>query len=61
MLKCPYCGSKDLEYRGVDGGCGDYGDELADIFHCLNCRATVEMTESDWPLEDEEDNEVDSL
>ena len=34
---CKYCGSRDIEYRGVEDGHGAYGTGLADIFTCNAC------------------------
>ena len=36
-MNCPYCGSKDLTYLGIDDGAGDYGESLEDLYRCLEC------------------------
>lgn len=37
MNRCPYCGSKEITYLGIDDGLGDYGDSLCDTWHCEHC------------------------
>lgn len=34
---CPYCGSDELEYLGIEDGGGDYGDSLTDEWKCYGC------------------------
>jgi hypothetical protein len=34
---CPGCESPDIEYLGIEDGCGDYGDELCDTWECWTC------------------------
>lgn len=37
MEGCPYCGSEDVTYTGMDDGGGDYGDQVCDQFRCNHC------------------------
>jgi len=36
-VQCPYCGSEDVYFSGVDDGGGDYGDSLCDLYECQGC------------------------
>jgi hypothetical protein len=36
-MVCENCGSPNLEYTGVDGGYGEFGTELCDVFFCEDC------------------------
>jgi hypothetical protein len=36
-MDCPYCGSSEVDYVGIDdGGCA-YGVSAVDTWHCLDC------------------------
>ena len=39
---CPHCGSTNIKSNGYDDGAGDYGDEIAEQFMCLDCEAYFE-------------------
>lgn len=49
--ECPFCGYDALEYIGVDTDSGDYEDELADIYECINCGAMVSWAPLQQPSE----------
>lgn len=34
---CPYCGSEEVYFTGVDDGGGDYGDSVCDQYECQEC------------------------
>lgn len=36
-MDCPYCGSKNVEYRGLDDGGGDFGTSIIVLYRCDEC------------------------
>jgi len=40
---CPYCGSVEVEYEGIDTDLGDYGTSICDIYRCLGCGQQIEV------------------
>lgn len=37
MHDCPFCGSVNTFYAGVDDGGGDYGESVCDTYRCEDC------------------------
>jgi len=37
MTVCPYCGSNHVDYKGVEGGLGDFGENICDMWECEDC------------------------
>jgi hypothetical protein len=60
MIKCPYCGGHETAYSGIDDGGGDFGDEIVDMYYCLDCDLTFEGYGYQYNPEDfDEDNDAD--
>ena len=34
---CPYCGSEDVSYIGMEDGGGDYGNAVTEMWRCGDC------------------------
>jgi len=47
VLKCPVCGSSDLEYLGIEEGVIDIGYGFADVYSCEVCNRAFQRSELD--------------
>lgn len=50
---CPDCGSDNVYHWGYDDGCGNYGEELCEIWKCGNCDYVGDLDYFDMKIEDE--------
>lgn len=47
MQTCPYCGSTNVEYMGIEDGAGEYGELVVDTYRCRDCAMRFDGYEYD--------------
>jgi len=53
---CPFCGSDDVHYHGLDDGGGDDGESIVTMYKCETCQAIADINDFDY-METEEADE----
>jgi transposase-like protein len=41
IMECPYCGSEETEYDGIEMG-SNFDDEICDQWTCIDCGSTFD-------------------
>lgn len=55
---CPECGSNDIDFFGYRDGAGDFGEDIEEIWECVDCGYVGDLNYFDMIYEEENTDET---